>query len=582
MVYLLKASGIVIILFLFYDIFLKNETFFKSIRSYFLVGLLIVISIPLIEIPIYVEQVSSQLNLLNYQEITINSQIEKSPFDWRFFITLIYLLGVTFFSLKFIIQLISLAILLSKHPFIKQDGYYYVETSKKSSPFSFFNIIIYNKSQFTSEELNQIMNHEKTHVSHWHSFDTILTHLLVITLWFNPFVWLYKKAVLQNLEFIADSLALKITSNQKLYQLTLLKTCGANYCTEITNNFYNSFIKKRIIMLHKNQSKNKNQWKYALLLPLLIAFVATFNTKTIAQEKKGWEIKISTIDLIIDKNSTDESLKKESDFFKKEQGIELTFKGIKRNSTNEITAIKIEAKGKDIKATFENNGNEAIKPIKISYELESNKFSIGNVSKKDKMSIHEIHKLANTYYSENTNDKGNKYTVTATYFDDDSEFKIDSIENIEVKEIIINGKKENVWIEKQKKGSGENINIEIIKEGDSINKKLHKIKEIHIDSDTDDDIKVIEENGDNDFILKTDSKKVYKYIFSKKGNTIFLNSEQKNALYFVDGKEITFEEMKKISPDDIEKIEVLKGKTATEKYGEKAKNGVILITTKKE
>ena len=555
MEYLLKASGIIMILFLFYHIFLKNETFFKSIRGYFLIGLLIVISIPLIEIPIYVEQVSSQLNLLNYQEIAQTSHLEKNTFDWIHVITLIYLLGVIFFSLKFIIQLTSLAILLSKHPFIKQDGYYFVETSKISSPFSFFNIIIYNRSQFSSEELNQIMNHEKIHVSHWHSFDTILAHLLVITLWFNPFVWLYKKAVLQNLEFIADSLALKQTSNQKLYQLTLLKTCGATYCTEITNNFYNSLIKKRIIMLNKNQSKNKNQWKYALLLPLLIAFVATFNTKIVAQEKKTTEITITVIDLIIDKNSTDESLKNESAFFKTEHDIVLSFKGIKRNTDNEITAIKIDAKGKGLSAKFENKGTNPIHPIKLSFDSESNFLNISNISKAKKGS-----------YSYKT-------TVNS-----DVEF-IGDPENEEEYIFVTTDGDKTTWTSKNKKEE-KNVKIEILKKSDLKDKKLRKTKEIHIISDSEDEVEINKDEENNIFIIKNDNDSIHK--MSKKGNLVVFNSGKGEPLYYANGKEITSEEMKKISPDTIEKMEVFKGEKAIEKYGEKAKNGVILLTTKKE
>ena len=78
--YLLKASGMVILLFLFYYVFLKNETFFKSIRTYFLIGLIIVLSLPLIEIPIYVEYVSQQIDVLNFEEINVN-QISNSSLD---------------------------------------------------------------------------------------------------------------------------------------------------------------------------------------------------------------------------------------------------------------------------------------------------------------------------------------------------------------------------------------------------------------------------------------------------------------------------------------------------------------------
>lgn len=570
--YLLKANGIVLMLFFFYYVFLKNETFFKSIRSYFIIGLLIILAIPLIEIPIYVEAVSSQLNLLDYKEITSTS-IAKQTIDWTQIFVFIYLIGVVFFSIKFLFQLISLGNLISKHQLTKQGKYYFAETSKNISPFSFFNIIIYNKSQFSINELEHIINHEKAHAQQWHSIDTLLVHLLVITLWFNPFVWLYKKAVQQNLEFLADAKALEQASNLKLYQLTLLKTSGANYCTEITNNFYNSLLKKRIIMLHKNKSKNLNQWKYTLLLPILIAFVFTFNTKSVAQEKKLIEIEgISNvkITLSINKNTSNEEIKKEAAFFKKELAINLTFKGIKRNANDEIIAIKIEARGKGIKSKFENASSTPINPISISYDQESNNFTIGNIVEKDKMGIHEIHKLANTFYADVNNGKDNHYTFTTTYSDDNISTKIDSLNTLEVKEITINGKKEKIWIKKK----GKTANID------------DKLNEIHFELSDDEnhEIKIISEDNasENIFIIKTDEDKFSKHNISKKENFIFISSENEEPLYIIDGKETSSEKMKKIKPDSIEKIEVLKGESATKKYGKKGENGVIIITTKKE
>ena len=565
MEYLLKASGLVLILFLFYFVFLKNETFFKSIRTYFIIGLLIVLAIPLIEIPIYVEAMASQLNQFNYEEITTNSLVTNT-INWIEILTFTYLIGVAFFSLKFIVQLASLLNLITKHKLIKQGKYYCIETSKDISPFSFFNIIIYNKSQFSTNELEQIINHEKAHVQQWHSIDTLLSHLLVITLWFNPFVWLFKKAVQQNLEFLADAKAIELANNNKLYQFTLLKTCGANYCTEITNNFYNSLIKKRIIMLHKKKSENKNQWKYTLLLPILIAFVFTFNTKSVAQEKKLTEIEEVEnlkVELLIDKNSTEETLKKEAGFLKKQFDITLNFKGIKRNADNEIIAIKIDAKGKDLKAKFENAGSEAIKPIKISYDSENNSLNISNVSK-----IHKSHYTYTTHdngtmkkikIKGKADNDGNYIFVTS---DGKKIHKDGKSKNIELKVITEKGDEENVWI--HKKDRDNNIKVEVIelKEGE------HEIKIIQEGNKHE-----IEENIE--FEINEDNA-------SENVNFVFISSENEKPLYIIDGKETSSKEMKEIKPDSIEKMEVLKGKSATDKYGDKGKDGVILITTKKQ
>lgn len=53
-----------------------------------------------------------------------------------------------------------------------------------------------------------------------------------------------------------------------------------------------------------------------------------------------------------------------------------------------------------------------------------------------------------------------------------------------------------------------------------------------------------------------------------------------NPLVLVDGKEIAYSEINAIQPHMILKIDVLKNENATGAYGEKGKNGVILITTK--
>jgi hypothetical protein len=84
---------------------------------------------------------------------------------------------------------------------------------------------------------------------------------------------------LQNLEFIADSEALKNISDKRAYQITLLKVTTHDNCVAITNHFYQSLIKKRIVMLNKNQSKQSNAWKYFLIGQVLAAFLFYFQVK---------------------------------------------------------------------------------------------------------------------------------------------------------------------------------------------------------------------------------------------------------------------------------------------------------------
>lgn len=55
-----------------------------------------------------------------------------------------------------------------------------------------------------------------------------------------------------------------------------------------------------------------------------------------------------------------------------------------------------------------------------------------------------------------------------------------------------------------------------------------------------------------------------------------------DPLIIMDGKESTKAKMEKLDPDKIESMNVLKGEQAIQKYGKKAKDGVMEITTKKD
>ena len=92
--------------------------------------------------------------------------------------------------------------------------------------------------------------------------------------------------MIQNLEYIADQKASQLIDDKKVYQKALLKVVTHQNCLSITNHFYQSLIKKRIVMLNKNQSHKRNSWKYALILPALVAFILLFQIKVIAQERE--------------------------------------------------------------------------------------------------------------------------------------------------------------------------------------------------------------------------------------------------------------------------------------------------------
>ena len=312
--------------------------------------------------------IDPSINSLDWSKIPVTTPITNTfEINWYFVFGIIYGTGVVIFMLKFAIDLYSLSKVLRGKAIHLQADFKLIDITENISPFSYFNYIVYNSSQYSDTELENILEHEKVHSTHHHTADVLISRVFCIVFWFNPLMWFYKKAMIQNLEFIADNGAIKNLADKKAYQLTLLKITTHENCVAISNHFYQSLIKKRIVMLNKKQSNKRNSWKYAVVLPLLGAFIFLFQVKIVAQEKAATkqetEAKSEPIDLT--------KLKIEKDLTALSKGKEIYINGEKSSqeeldklNPNEIEKIDI-AKVNNKEAILI-TPKQLIKPVKIT------------------------------------------------------------------------------------------------------------------------------------------------------------------------------------------------------------------------
>ncbi|MCJ8347546.1 hypothetical protein MJH12_18560, partial [bacterium] len=158
-----------------------------------LIGIIASLTLPLIVIPIYIEQTISPIQNFVITQASGITEIPKT-INWTQIISLGYLAGVAFFGSKFLLSLTSLGKLLITSQKEKIGDFYFIKSENNDSPFSFFNYIVYNPKAFEHQELEQILVHEKVHAYQWHSFDVIFSQLATIIFWFNPIFRYYKKA----------------------------------------------------------------------------------------------------------------------------------------------------------------------------------------------------------------------------------------------------------------------------------------------------------------------------------------------------------------------------------------------------
>lgn len=342
---LLKASIVIAILLAFYKVFLEKESFFALNRFYLLGCLAIAFALPFVGLPTLVHQqgmfsdwlekvkthefiASSKAidletntalittdngvhavqkedkltsNLLDKEaEITNSKQTKtinetvvipkpaiqpstkKTSKGFLFYLSLIYLFGVVVFALNLLGQLLIILfkIIKSEDKIEDTDGII-INSKQVAEPCSFFHYIFIHPESYDYETYEQILAHEKIHVSQKHTFDLLLAEIAIILLWFNPFIWLLRKEIEKNIEYQTDDLVLRDQSiERESYQMNLLKVATFNHPLVVTTNYNQSLIKQRLLKMSAKKSNPFSYWKYAFIAPLLFMLVLFLNKPT--------------------------------------------------------------------------------------------------------------------------------------------------------------------------------------------------------------------------------------------------------------------------------------------------------------
>jgi len=279
--YLLKSGACLAILFVFYKLILENENMHQFKRFYLLGMLVVSFGIPLIIFTNYVEVLET--TPINMTTIISETQIEETSTFLNYLPTVlrtIYLIGVVFFSFRFIKNLSKILIKINKNQKVIFTNYTNVLLTEKVIPHTFFSYIFLNKQKYNSHEIpSEVIIHEQTHAKQKHSFDVLFIELLQIVFWFNPLLYFIKHSIKLNHEFLADQAVLSQGVDSSLYQNIILAFSSDASTPRMANSINYSFIKKRFTVMKTQTSKSRIWTRSLLLLPLLAILIYSFSTK---------------------------------------------------------------------------------------------------------------------------------------------------------------------------------------------------------------------------------------------------------------------------------------------------------------
>lgn len=283
--YALKSSLCLAVIFLFYTLLLQQITYYRLNRYFLLIFSILSFIIPFINVTVFIQaRQLKNIPFINYFPVIVNNKMLSNlgnnhiTFNYRQILSAVYIFISSVLFFRLLVQLLSIRKIRSKATCILTGVVDIYHLSEPVLPFSFLNNIFINKDNYSEKELQEIIDHEKVHAQQKHTIDVLLTEMICIFNWYNPFAWLIKKAIRENLEFIADDAVIQKGADRKSYQYLLLKVTG-DVPSSIASNLKFTSLKSRIRMMNKSKTGKSHLLKFAFLVPLVTFLLLAFRNK---------------------------------------------------------------------------------------------------------------------------------------------------------------------------------------------------------------------------------------------------------------------------------------------------------------
>jgi bla regulator protein BlaR1 len=586
-VFLFKVNIALLLFCAGYYMVLRQLTFYTLNRAYLVAAIIFASLYPKIDLTGFAQRHETlarplQTAIYNWQ---VPAQTLMKPLtqpDYWNLAEAVFWTGAALLAMRLMMQLFSLLELYrsSKPAIIHNHNVRLMQG--QAAPFSFWRSIYVNPANHSPAELEAILQHEQVHVNGWHTIDILLAELSSIFYWFNPGIWLIKKAVRENIEFITDRKILNKGFDSKAYQYSLVNVSFNTTTPGIVNHFNISTIKKRIIMMNAKRSPKAKLTRYALVIPAVIAMLLVF-TLSKAEITRPISLEISNaikpVAIAIKQAAKDAMAVTDTVPARTVKAV-----AVKKDNGDKTVAAKV--------YTFSTRGDTAKKSsFSISGSTNMDSVTIfvnGKKVKPSELSIIDPSKIASV----------NILTGTAakSLLNRDDNVKLDINKNVafitttdsEAGKLLAGKLSTKLQLNHIKiatsnlhGGNDSFLNEVVILDSDSTN--VHELKstpDLHFRAKSNLNIpltKIYTGTG-NLAIAKT-------YNTKGSGSVFFTNSTNVNRIsdkvIVIDGKQASEKEMKKLSAFDIDRISVSSDADSIKKYGDKAKYGVVYMYTKK-
>ena len=639
LIYDAKVAVLIAVFYMFYRLMLARETFHRVNRLVLLLTAVASFVLPLCVITMHETVTMEAVPVMTVDNLTVDDvapmpePVVETPW-WQILLPVLFMIGMvvtighTLMSMFRILMLIKRS---EKHP--QPDGTTIcVSGNAEVPPFSWMHYIVMNQSDY-AESNAAILAHERGHIRLRHSWDLLLVDLLTALQWFNPAMWMLRSDLRAIHEYEADGAVLSLGINARQYQYLLITKAASIGGYSLANGISHSTLKNRINMMLHKKSNQTRLFKLLALVPI-VAVALAVNAEKVQDVVYTDAGNPSVEELVNEEILQAGPQPAEAEVVKADEGKTFIAEGFvfdasddkgpisqvdENNYTPIVGAIvkivgtkKGTVTGPDGKFKLEVSDGDDLEAMYVGYE------SI-------KISVNKAFSEAGNKYpmplKKESNAEGEASNSNKAY---DVVDEMPQFPGGPSKLFEFLAKNIRYPAEAEKAGAVGRVIVSFVVEKDGSISNAKAVKAIHpaLDAEA---LRVInsmpkwtpgKKNGEAtrvkyvvpvNFHLQNEKAGAFKNdddpkayegasklndvvvvgygekpsVTDKESRATIRSISGKEPYIIVDGSPIDNAKLKDIDPKTIDHMEVLKDKSAIEKYGEKAKDGVILITTKK-
>ena len=546
LIYDAKVAVLIIVFYMFYRLMLSRETFHRVNRVVLLLTALASFVLPLCVITLHKTVTLAVRPTVAVGSLQAEIAEEATPELWQAVLPYIFIIGVVLTLGHTVSSVMKVMLLIrrsERHP--QPDGTIVCVTGNAEvSPFSWMHYIVMNRSDY--EEHNAaILAHERGHIRLRHSWDLLLVDLLTALQWFNPAMWMLRQDLRAIHEYEADGAVLSQGINARQYQYLLISKASGIGGYSIANGISHSTLKNRITMMLHKKSERSSLLKLLALIPI-VGLALTLNARTVT-------------DYVNDEPQKQQPVKKG----KKAGTIKVNGQDIKVVEQGDIVTMEGEV-DQDLTPDIQEPKSVEI-PNAMAVDAKEDAFDVVEEMPEFPGGPKALmdYLMENVKYPKTAFDADIQGRVIAQFVVDkegtvrDAHVvkSVDPALDAEALRVINNMPK---WKPGRQNGKVVNVKYTI-----PVNFQLQGD-----DKEESTEVRLMTSDG----VRSTNPS----------GNIqIRYAGTTRDPLFIVDGVKTSAEKVKAMDAKTIDRMEVLNDKSAVEKYGDEAKGGVIVITTKK-